>query len=279
LASGGSSMESRANAARAVGILRGREAIPDLLEALKTKDNTVMYESIIAIQKIRDPSVAPKLRYLLHDLNERVQIAAIETNGLLENKDAIPDLANVLKTSRSAKVRRASLTAIAMLPDPSSRPLYAQYLSDRDDAMRGAAAEGFARLKNPADTAVVKPAFEGENKASPRISMAFALVSLGNTEVSEFSPLQLLVNTLNSKTHEGEAIAFLTELARDPKIRAALYPSLTSGAKDEKIYLARVMARSGGQDSVSPLEKVSQDTDTEVAQEGVRALRNLRARL
>src|SRR5215467_13282629 len=38
LASGGSSMESRANASRAAGILRGREAIPDLIEALKTKD-------------------------------------------------------------------------------------------------------------------------------------------------------------------------------------------------------------------------------------------------
>ena len=89
----------------------------------------------------------------------------------------------------------------------------------------------------------------------------------------------MLVNTLNSKNHQGEAEPFLIELARDPKIRAALYPSLTGGAKDEKIGLARVMARSGSQDSVTPLEKVSQDTDADVAQEGVRALRNLRARL
>src|SRR6266699_1753277 len=45
LARGGVSMESRANAARAVGILRGREAIPDLLEAMKSKDGAVIYES------------------------------------------------------------------------------------------------------------------------------------------------------------------------------------------------------------------------------------------
>jgi HEAT repeat protein len=152
-------------------------------------------------------------------------------------------------------------------------------LSDKDEGMRAAAAEGFARLKDPADLPVVKQAYEQESKISPRLSMAFAIVSLGQTEISELSPLQLLINTLNSKTHEGEAIAFLTELARDPKIRASLYPALSGGTKDEKIYLARVLARSGGADSLPPLEKVSQDTDTDVAQEGVRALRNLRARL
>lgn len=279
LARGGSSMESRANAARAVGILRGRAAEPDLFQALKSKDSAVMYEAIIAIQKIRDRDAAPQIRYLLRDLDERVQLAAIETTGLLENKDAIPSLVDVLKTSKSAKVRRAALASIAMLPDPSSRSLYLGYLGDRDDAMRAAAAEGLARLKDPADLPAVQKAYQDETKTSPRLSMAFALVSLGRSEASELSPLQLLINTLNSKTHEGEAVAFLIELARDPKIRASLYPTLTGGAKDEKIYLARVMARSGSRDSVPPLERVSQDTDADVAQEGVRALRNLRARL
>src|SRR4051795_10359445 len=44
LASGGSSMESRASAARAIGILRGKTAVPDLLQSLQTKDTTVLYE-------------------------------------------------------------------------------------------------------------------------------------------------------------------------------------------------------------------------------------------
>ena len=56
LARGGSSMESRANAARAVGVLRGAAAVPDLLEAVKSKDSQVIYESLIALQKIRDPA-------------------------------------------------------------------------------------------------------------------------------------------------------------------------------------------------------------------------------
>src|SRR5262245_50743046 len=70
LARGGVSMESRANAARAVGVLRGQAAIPDLIDAMKSKDSVVLYESVIAIQKIRDREVAPKIRYLLRDLDE-----------------------------------------------------------------------------------------------------------------------------------------------------------------------------------------------------------------
>src|SRR5262249_45421165 len=65
LARGGVAMEVRANAARAAGILRGREAIPDLLEALRSKDTQVLYESLIALQKIRDRSSGPGAAFLL----------------------------------------------------------------------------------------------------------------------------------------------------------------------------------------------------------------------
>jgi len=272
-------MDSRANAARAVGILRGQAAIPDLLEAMKTKNDAILYESLIAIQKIRDRSAGPSIRYLLRDLDERVQIAALETTGILQNKEALPDLVNALNRAHTPKVRRAALSAIAMIPDESSRTLFIRYLSDKDDALRGAAAEGFARLKSVADRPVIQKAYDEEGKASPRLSMAFALVSLGAVEVSEFSPLQLLVNTLNSKARQGEALGLLIELARDSKIRTALYPMLVTGTKDEKIYLARVLAACGDAESVASLEKVSRDLDAEVAQEGLRALKSLRARL
>ncbi len=78
LARGGVSMETRANAARAIGILRGRAAIPDLLEGMKSKDGAVLYESLIAIQKIRDSNVAPQIPSLLRHLDEPVQVRAAE---------------------------------------------------------------------------------------------------------------------------------------------------------------------------------------------------------
>jgi HEAT repeat protein len=279
LARGGVSMEVRANAARAIGVLRGQAAVPDLVESVRSKNTLVIYESLIAFQKIRDQSVAPRISFLLRDMDERVQIAALETTGLLQNKEALPDLKLALERARNNKIRRAALTALAMLPDESNRQIYSRYLRDRNEGLRGAAAEGFARLQNRSDLPMLEQAYQEERKLSPRLSLAFALVMLGKTEMSEFSPLQLLVNSLNSSARGGEAFAFLVEAARDPAVRTQLYPAMERGTKDEKIGLARVMARSGDKESVAVLEVLSRDSDTEVAQEGLRALQNLKTRL
>ncbi len=55
----GVNADVRANAAHAEGILRGRAALPQLLEAVHTKDSDVIYEALVAIQKIRDASNRP----------------------------------------------------------------------------------------------------------------------------------------------------------------------------------------------------------------------------
>jgi HEAT repeat protein len=279
LARSGGSLEVRANAARAIGILRGKDAVPDLLEAIHTKDSAVIYESLNALQKIRDQSAAPRITFLLRDLDSKVQTTAIETAGLLQNKEALPDLTDALNRTRDAKVRRAALTSIAMLPDESSRTLYARYLTDKDDKMRAAAAEGYARLRNPADLPMLEKAWQDEGKTPARLGMAFAQVMLGKIDTGEFSPLTYVINTLNSASYRDVAQAYLVELARDDKVRSALYPALANATKDEKIGLARVLARSGDKESLPYLQKLTSDTDGDVAQEGQRAVRALQARL
>jgi HEAT repeat protein len=279
LARGGISMESRANAVRAAGILRGGAAVPDLLEALRSKDDTVLYETLVAFQKIRDPQVAPKIAYLMRDPNPKVQVAAIVTTGLLQNKEALPGLLDAFQRSENREVRRAALSAMAMLPDPKSRELFLKHLKDRDGRLRGAAAEGLARMENPADLPVLEAAYRNEDDTSPRLSLAFAVVMLGKNELSEFSALQYLVNSLNSGIYKGEAYALLVEAARNPATRNLLYLALPGGTKDEKTQLARVLAASGDQGTVPHLEKLTRDPDTEVAREGLQALRVLKARL
>jgi HEAT repeat protein len=141
LSRAGASLDSRANAARAVGILRGRAAIPDLLEALNSKDNRLMYEALVAIQKIRDPAAGPGVAFLLRDLDEKVQIAAIQTTGMLRNVSAAPDLRQVIDRARTVKVRREAVSALAMLNDPADHGIFLRYLNDKDDGPRGAGAE------------------------------------------------------------------------------------------------------------------------------------------
>jgi HEAT repeat protein len=262
-----------------LGILRGNAAIPDLIQALHSKDNQTMYEALIALQKIRDISAGPRLAFLLHDLEEKIQLAAIETTGLLGNREAEPDLRDVLDHTKSAKVRRSAVASLAMLAVSADHALFQKSLTDNDDALRAAGAEGLGRLKDPADRPALEKAFNAEHKLNPRLSMAFALVSLGSLDMGEFSPFPYLINTLNLRSYRGVAISFLTELARDMMVRQAIYPLLPRATKDEKIQLGIVLSRSGEKDSLPYLEALQMDPDPDVAQESIRSLRALRARL
>ncbi len=279
LVRGGSSMDSRANAARAAGILRGQAAVPDLVAALRSKDSGLMYEALVALEKIRDPAAGPRVQFVLRDLDERVQLAAIETTGILANREAIPDLIRVFNETRNPKVKRAALMALARMPSAESRPILIQYLRDKDPRTRGAAAEGLGRMRSASDTGAIDAVYKDEDKTSPRLSQAFALVMEGQAQLSEFSPLQYLINTLNSAAYAGEAYPLLVEAARLPEVRSLLYQPLQSGTREEKIYLARVLAASGDAQSLPYLQQMSQDPDSQVAGEGLKALRQLRERL
>ena len=281
VARGGASMDSRANAARAVGILRGREAIPDLEQALRSKDSQVIYESLIALQKIRDPASGPNCAFLLNDLDEKVQIAAIETTGLLANRAALNQLRDILDRSKKNSVKRAALTAMAQMPEPSLHGVFLSRLEAKDEGLREAAAEGIGRLKEPADLPKVESIFSAERKTGPRLSLSFALVNLGKRGMGELDPLRYLVDNLNSAAYRGVARAYLTELARTPEVRSALYPALQepNATKEEKSGLAQVFGASGGQDAIAPLEALSKDTSPDVTEEALRAIKSLNARL
>jgi HEAT repeat protein len=278
VARGGTSMESRANAAQGLGILRGREAGPDLLEALRSKDDAVIFESLTALQKIRDPATAQGITFLIRDPKERIQIAAIETCGILLNRAALPDLRAVVEKSKSIKVRRSAIGSIAMMPEEADRQLFHRYFADKDDGLRAASAEGYGRLKNPADLSAIEQAFQNERKMAPRLSAAFAAVLLGRHELTEFSPLQYLVNTLNSKSYDGVARPFLTELTRDEDVRRAIYPAVAKGNRLEKIALAQILAVNGDKDTIPVIEPLKSDSDLEVVDAATKALTVLRSR-
>ncbi len=279
LVTGAGGMQGRANAARAVGILRGKQAVPELIEGVHSKDSDVIYESLVALQKVGDQSAGPRVEFRLRDLDPEVQIAAIDTVGLLRDKDAIPTLTDVLGRAEKADVRRAALGALAMIADPGSRPVFQKYLRDRDEKLRAASAEGLGRLRNESDLPELEKAWAEEGKASPRISLAFAQVMLGKPGAGEFAPLQYLINNLNSAAYNGEAFPFLVELTRDEKVRTQVMAALPNATRDEKIGIARALARSGDKSSLPALENLSHDQNTQVADEGLKALRALQARL
>ncbi len=283
LARSGSAMDTRANACRAIGILRGRAALPDLIDALRTKNNVVMYEALAAMEKIGDPSVGPKITYLLHDFDDRVQSTAIEASGVLRNTDALPILRSIVANSRNIKSERSALAAIAMMPQPQDREVFLRELGSKDERLRVSAAEGLARIGNPADEPALAKVWHDEDKMAPRLAAAFALTEAkaaeGKTDLTEESPLRYLINTLNSAAYHEIAYSYLVEAARRKLVLDALYTALGDATTDEKIYIARVLMVSGDKSSIPWLDKISRDNQSDVSKEGLRALRSLRARL
>lgn len=271
--------EVKANAARALGILRGGAAVPQLLDGLRGRDTTLIIECLVALQKIRDRKVAAEITPHINDLNPRVQTTAMELAGLLQDKVSLPPLRRAFESAKLARVKASALMAIAMIPDESNRALLDANLDDKEDDIRAAAAEGYGRLKNKADLPKLEKAFAEETHMKPRLGLAFSLVSLGKIEMTEFSPLQYLVNTLNSSAYSGVAAPFLIELARDKSVREALYPGIASRTAREKVELADVIARTGDQASMPVLEKLAADTDPKVGPAGQRAVALLRTRL
>jgi HEAT repeat protein len=166
-----------------------------------------------------------------------------------------------------------------MLAQPKSHSLFASALADPDEGVRAAAAEGIGRLKSASTLPMVAKLFEEERKMAPRLAQAFAIVSLGKTELTEFSALQYLVNTLNSSAYQGVAAAYLDELARDANVREQLYTALENGTKSEKRGIVRVLAASGDKRSLDKIEPLTRDSDSDLAEESIRAVRVLRSRI
>ncbi len=271
---GGASLDARANAARAAGILHAQPAVPALLDALRSKDSQLIFESLVALQKIRDPSAGPGVSFLAHDLDDRVQATALETIGVLHSLTSAPDVRSALSNARNVKIRRAALEALAMLAIPGDRPTLQQYLNDKDADLRAAAIEGLGRIREPEDTPMLQEAYD-EKDADWRVHLAaaFALVSEGKVEMSEFGPLQYLFENLDVKNHANIATAYLTELARRDDVRKALFPLVREATRDQKLALCSIFAASQSDDVIPVLNTLSRDIDPAVALAATKSLR------
>ena len=268
----GSDMPPRANAALAAGILRLRSAVPALLEALRSKDNDVIFESLIALQKIHDPSAGPGVGFLVRDLDERTQITALQTVGALGSRGAAADVRYAIENARNLKIRRAALSALAMLAVPEDRPLFKQYVMNSDAELRTAALEGLGRMREPEDTPALQTSYD-ETNADWRIhlSAAFALVNEGNVSTDEFSPLPYLVESLNANARADTADAYLKELIHREDVRKNIIQVLPDASRAQKMALCWIFADSHSQDMMPALTQLSSDKDPEVATAAKRA--------
>jgi len=272
--SNGSNVDVKSNAALAAGILRDNAAVPALEQALHAKDSDLIFECLIALQKIKDPSTGASVQFLARDLDDRVQSTALETLGVLRSASSAPDIRGAFKNARNVRIQRAAMEALAMLGLPDDRPLFQQYASTQDAELRAAALEGLGRIREPEDTPKLQSAFNEAN-ADWRVHMAaaFALVSEGSVSTEVLSPLSYLVEGLGLKARANVATAYLTELARRQDVRDALAKIMPDAMKDQKIAVLNVLGSTGSPDAAKTIESYTSDRDRDVAYAASRALR------
>ena len=250
----GDDMPPRANAALAAGVLRLKVSVPALLQALRAKNNDVIFESLVALQKIHDPSAGPGVGFLVRDLDERTQMTALQTVGVLGSREAAPDVRYAVENARSVKIRRAALSALAMLATPEDRPIFRQYVVNGDPELRAAALEGLGRIREPEDTPTLQTSYDEAN-ADWRIHLAaaFALVNEGNVSTEEFSPLAYLVENLNSRTRDDAADAYLKELIHRDDVRKNIVKTIPEATRAQKLALVWIFADSHSADLLPAL--------------------------
>jgi len=198
----------------------------------------------------------------------------LETIGVLHCLERAPDVRSSVMNARNTKIRRAALQALAMLAIPDDRPIFQKYVGDRDADLRASALEGLGRIREPEDTPTIAQAYD-ETNADPKVHLAaaFALVDEGKVDVSDFSPLLYLFESLEIKARAFIATAYLTELARREDVRRALFTLLPRATKDQKIALCSIFAASRSEDVIPMLNTLAKDIDPDVALAASRALR------
>jgi HEAT repeat protein len=270
---GAPDMQTRARVARALGILRSKDAVSDLVEAAFSDNTELILEALRSLQKIKDVSSGPRVTFLLMYPQKEVQIQAALTLGLLRVEEAVGDLRAALEGSEDIDVRAAMLDALAFMPNESTALIFMRHLMDREQRLRSPAALGLGRLKNPEHLPHLEQARQRERDAGVRLALGFALVSHGRLEyVNE------IVSELESRARRGEALPYLTELARESPVRDALYAHLYSRNAEVRKGLCVVLGASGDSKSIVQLDNLLRDRDAQVALEASRAIRILRSR-
>ncbi len=273
-----SSAEARTNAARAAGILRDEPAVPSLEAALRSKETDLILESLYALQKIADPQAGPGVTFLTRDLDNRVQMAALETVGVLRSLSSAPDVRAAFRDPRNEKIRRSALQALALLAIPGDRATFQQYAGDSDPALRAAAIEGLGRIREPEDFQILQTAYD-EKDADWRVHLAaaFGMVNEGKVDTDEFSPLTFLVQKLDTKGQEDVAKAYLVELCRRDPVRQGVAKLLPEATADQKIAICDALGASRGEDAIPALTALQKDLNSGVALAASRAIRMIQS--
>ncbi len=269
----------RIKAARSLGILRGRNAVPALILVMKEdRSPAVRFEAIRAIGKIGDTSAAHEVLPFTLSTDAKLRTEAALALGRLHDRAALPELTRLFlkeaalqKRQADTAFRAALLAAIALIADPSSKELFERQRSHDDAAVRVEAYAGLARVGDAALTTAVSKDRLAETDLQVQTAQAFALYRFGRKEY-----LEELVKALGSRRTSARAREYLLELRQDEIADLGALARLEDAGLRESI--AEILGLIGDDRARPVLQDLARDTRGQVSALATQALERIAAR-
>lgn len=276
----------RISAIRALGVLRGSGAIPQLADAL-TADQDVRIEVLRAFIKIGDPSAGPHLVPFFTDSDHKVRTQAMVAAGLLKYRPAVEPLIAAYRLGPEKKGSmklvtdkvkgrftylpprdEAALWALSLLGDDRAEQIFAENITSTDGDRRQQATEGLARLAKSQYLDQISQLIVKEKNGDVRLADHWALYRMGSDP-----HLTYIVRKLDTD-QAGQARGYLLE--SNP---ADLYVHIHSSNKAIRQGVIEVLGRTGDADTVKELESVVQASSAKTADAATVAIKRIEWRL
>jgi HEAT repeat protein len=140
----------RASSGRAVGRLSLREAVPDLVRALRDAQVEVRVVAAAALWRLPDPAAVPALLELLQDRDPAARQWGALALGVIHDTRATRPLTQMLNDSESA-VRLDTIRSLGRIGDPTGLDALVAFASSDERAIeeRLEAVNAIAQLRGP----------------------------------------------------------------------------------------------------------------------------------
>ncbi len=247
----------------------GAEAVPVLIDALQTKDQSLLliYEQILA----RIPSASPVLINVLTSAHPILRARAADIFSITRDKSAIPALLDAL-TGEFYTVRARVALALAKIGDPKFIQPLIKSLKDPEDDVRIAACLALGLFKDPTTFDEIANILLDDPKIGVRQAAAKAL---GYTQHP--AALPYLMEALRDpfwwyerEAQAGDlfdAITKMGTMAVDPLIEA-----LKDNEGAVRKYAASLLGRLGDVRAIEPLGMALYDLHHDVGKASAEAL-------
>jgi HEAT repeat protein len=275
--------EVRISAIRALGVLRGRAALPQLADALNA-DQDVRVDVIRAFIKIGDVESGRYLVPFFRDTDEKVRNQAMFATGFLKYKGAVQPLLSVYgrgPESRSTMQNvknvftpttqrdKAALVALAMIGDDRAEQVFLENLTDKDSSRRQSAVEGLARIGDQKYSDQISRLVLTEKDSDVKLAQQWALYKLGQRD-----QMRNLVPKLYSG-QDDQAYAYLMEIEQV----ADLYPYTRSSNLEIRRKVIEILGKIGDKATIAELQPVATSSSAETADTATVAIKRIEWRL